>query len=271
MFQSHTYLPPSPALHLVLWPCGGGDALQYPLPKALLDERGVALTRFNPGGHGASDGPFSFEATIDGLNRHLSRFPDVPRAAIGHSMGTFGVLRAADALNFQFISGVAPIPSSRRSVEWMAENGHLDDFIRLFPVPSEHRERVTAILQDLRWLDRDWFETVRADLDVPCLDHFRIPSLAGFLNEVFMPGYSIWPLASSRRQSVRLYGATEDTFFPQHELRADAARHDVPFEVFDRASDHLFRRAWPAMMEHIITSHPLLPASANSIDSPSGD
>lgn len=259
MFQSHTYLPPAPALHLILWPCGGGDALQYPLPKALLDDRGVALTRFNPGGHGSSDGPFSFEATIDGLARHLSRFPDVPRAAIGHSMGTFGVLRAAEALNLQFISGVAPIPNSRRSVEFMAENGHLDDFIRLFPVASEHRQRVADALRDLRWLDRPWFETVRTTLDVPCLDHFRVPSLAEFLNEVFMPGYSIWPLARALHERVRFYGATEDFFFPQDELRTDAALNEIPFEVFSAASDHLFRRAWPAMMEHIITTHPLLP------------
>jgi hypothetical protein len=228
------------------------------LDKALLDSHGVALTRFNPGGHGTSAGPFSFDATIDGLCRHLSRFPDVPRAGIGHSMGTFGLLRATDALNLQFVSGVAPIPDSRRSVEYMNELGRIDDFIRLFPVAPSSRDRVTEILRDLHWLDPAYFETIRSELDVPCLDHFVIPSLAGFLSEVFMPGYAVWELAERYRERLRFFGATKDTFFPQDELRRDAERFGIPFEVFPDAHDHLFRGAWPAMMRHIIETHPLL-------------
>lgn len=258
MFESHTFWPPHPRLHLVLWPCGGGNALNYPIDTAQLGAARVAVTRFNPGGHGKSTGPFSFDATIDGLNAHLSRFPDVPRAAIGHSMGTYGALRGAPTLGLQHVLGVAPIPDSRTSVQFMHANGRIHDFIRLFPVAAEHRPRVVELLADLRWLDPDHFATIEHELDVPCLAHFSIPSLAGFLREVFMPGYTIWDLPDARPDRFHILAASEDTFYPQDKLRAVALAHEVPVTTIPGATDHLFRHAWPDVWSWVLRHHPLL-------------
>jgi hypothetical protein len=255
MFDSSLSLPVSTDLRalLVLWPCGGGDAMQYALDEAALHAAGIGLLRFNPGGHGRSPGPFTFEGSIDGLARAVEAAPAVPRIGVGHSMGTYGLLRAQGRVGLQHLIGVSPIGASRRSLAYMYEIGRFGAFLRLFAAD----EARLAVLKDAigtpEWLADDATFVERTQrLEFPCEGVFHVPSVAAFMREVFLPGYTIWPWMGAMRGRMSVVLPTEDRWYPLPELRVQLAEREVPVTTFAPAGDHLFTGAWPLLTHWLV-------------------
>jgi hypothetical protein len=242
--------------HLITWPCGGGDGMAWPLDDARLLQAGVALTRFNPGGHGGRTDPFTFEGGLQELVDHVEALgvdPAIPRWGLGHSMGTWALLRGRHALRLHHLFGAAPIADSRRSVTWMQEEGRTAQFVHLFGLPPATRDAVLDLCARGAWLrSDDAFLEALPILEVPTAGMLVCPSFAAFVREVFEPGYNIWPRARRWPGGLTLLPAREDLWYPLDELRREARQHGIPLRTIASADDHLFRGGWQEVVDVIL-------------------
>jgi len=253
LYQHQIHRAPEHRATLVLWPCGGGDATRYALDFPLLEQAGISVVCFNPGGHGRTPGPFSFEHSIEALAQVVEQLPPGPRFGVGHSMGCYGLLRAFHRLQLHHLFWVSPIADSRRSLLFMYETGRIQSFIRLFQTPPEHAEVVQRILATPDWLDAtDTLSATLRALEVPTTGAIQQPSFASFAREVFLPGYRLWPLANGLQEHMTAWIATDDRWYPLDELSRDLHDHGIPFQRFAPASDHLFTGAWHALSTDIV-------------------
>ena len=254
IYEHSVHLATDHRATLVLWPCGGGDATQYSLDFPLLEQAGISVVCFNPGGHGRTPGPFSFEHSIEALAQVVEQLPPGPRFGVGHSMGCYGLLRAFHRLRLQHLFWVSPIADSRRSLYFMYETGRIQSFIRLFQTPATHAAEVQRILSSPDWLEAtDEFSLTLRALEVPTTGAIRLASFASFVREVFLPGYRLWPMANGLHHKISAWLATDDRWYPLDELSHDLEAHGIPFDVFLPASDHLFARAWGPLTAEIAT------------------
>ena len=254
LYQHQIHRAPQHCATLVLWPCGGGDATRYTLDFSLLEQSGISVVCFNPGGHGSTPGPFSFEHSIEALAQVVEQLPPGPRFGVGHSMGCYGLLRAFHRLQLRHLFWVSPIADSRRSLHFMYETGRIQSFIRLFQTSEQHAAVVQRILSSPDWLDAtDTLSATLNALEVPTTGTIQLPSFASFAREVFLPGYRLWPLGNGLRQHIMAWLATEDRWYPLDELSRDLHDHGVPFQRFAPAADHLFTGAWEPLTAELTT------------------
>lgn len=256
-----TYMPASPRAHFILWPCGGGNARAYRVPRAELLEKSVALTLFNPRSHGSSQGMFSFERSYTDLFEFIEKeASQLPVIAVGHSMGAAGMLRAAtDSDLFKEVYMAAPICDSRASLFHMYRQGTISEFTDLFLTGGPEDDNLREILADTRWLAADYWHKVRQRLDYRVDTIIHLPSMAEFLENLFIPGHVVWPLLKEQadKKTVRIYLPGHDNWFDHSLTRQEAQKAGVRVVGVPEATDHFMQGGWRSVFNSILNSSDL--------------
>ena len=233
---------------LVVWPCGGGNARAYKLPRKHLTALGVDVLLFNPRGHGGSTGEFTFEESVRDLRGILAILTELPLYGLGHSMGVSGLCMLHRVLPLRHIWAVAPIFDSRKSLSYMYARGTISEFHSLMGFTDI--ATLPAVLQSSGWMYQPM--GLYRELDFPQAGAIRTGSLAGLLKALFIPGHDMFPYLVGISDRLEVFVPAEDHWFPQDETLAFCQAAGITARRVLEAKNHFFSGGWNIVGDRLI-------------------
>jgi pimeloyl-ACP methyl ester carboxylesterase len=242
----------NPLAHLVIIPGAGGCAAAFRPRVAPLLESGVAVSLYDPPGHGGRFLPFTFERARDEVAAHCRELPALPLFVLGHSMGAFIALLVAEQVPVKHVFAVAPLLDSRCCALALHGGGRIDELAAAFGAEGHRREALRAALASPDWLSHDRWPAIAAALAFPSRGALSVPDVGELLRTLFVPGYEAWDRLARVAGRASVFVAPVDSWFPRAELDARCLLAGVPPVEITTADGHAFGNGWREVMMKIV-------------------
>lgn len=230
---------------LILWPSTGGNARSFRIRDSELEELGLRILRFNPPSHGNSRGTYDPEVAIQILLKFLKTHQILDKAfpiyGIGHSGGGAGLCKLANEIEIHSLYLLSPILDSVESLRFLYRMNRIHEFVDLLLEEKPNSEAKNSLIQNVlrtpSWLNSGEIE----ELDFPIANkRIQVESLASFLRNLFLPGFSITEKDLQKRTNYHVFLPNEDHWFPMETTKEFAEKQNWSLTQIKSAPDHFF-------------------------------
>lgn len=254
--EIHFYPVQNPIGNFLVWPCGGGNARSYKIPKKLLLENGYNLILYNPSGHGNSKGYFSFPRAVLDIFQFLkeSNISHLSIFGFGHSMGCSGLLLLAEIYKkFQQFIFVSPLLNSITCMNYMYEKNTIGEFIEMLKEPGTNN-LVEKIMSEPYWMDiQTWKrEKIKEKLNYSINNNrVRLPSVGDFLEKLFIETRDMWELVREYSEIIQIFHARVDNWYPIEDIIRKSKHYNLKREQVEIAYGHFFSGGWNYVINYL--------------------